>query len=218
MTKADKLNLIRATGVVAIMRAQSSDQLIAAADAVEAGGVKVIEVTMTTPGALGVIEEATKRYGQDVLFGAGTVLDAETARAAILAGAGFIVAPTLDLEAIALCNRYSIPVIPGCYTPTELLTAWESGADMLKLFPASFGGPDLVKAIMAPLPQLEIIPVGGVSLNTAAEFIKKGAAALGIGSSLINQELLDAADWAELTRRAAAFIQEVKKGRAERGL
>jgi 2-dehydro-3-deoxyphosphogluconate aldolase/(4S)-4-hydroxy-2-oxoglutarate aldolase len=218
MTKADKLNLIRATGVIAIIRAQSSDQLIAAADAVEAGGVKVIEVTMTTPGALGVIEKATRRYGQDVLFGAGTVLDAETARAAILAGAGFIVAPTLDLESIALCNRYGIPVIPGCYTPTELLTAWESGADMLKLFPASFGGPDLVKAIMAPLPQLEILPVGGVSLNTAAEFIKKGAAALGIGSSLINQEVLDAGDWAELTRRAAAFIQEVKRGRAERGL
>jgi 2-dehydro-3-deoxyphosphogluconate aldolase/(4S)-4-hydroxy-2-oxoglutarate aldolase len=214
MNKAEKLELIRQTGVIAIMRAQSSEQLIAAADAIRQGGVKVIEVTMTTPGALDVIAEATQRYGQEVLFGAGTVLDAETARAAILAGAGFVVAPTLSLPAIQLCNRYGIPVVPGCYTPTEMLTAWEAGADMIKLFPAEVGGPDLVKAILAPLPQLQIVPVGGVDLNIAAEFIRKGAVALGVGSSLINQKLLDAGDMAELTRRAAAFIEEVKKGRS----
>jgi 2-dehydro-3-deoxyphosphogluconate aldolase/(4S)-4-hydroxy-2-oxoglutarate aldolase len=214
MNKTAKLNLIRETGVVAIMRANSSDQLMAAADAIKAGGVKVIEVTMTTPGAIGVIAEATARYGEDVLFGAGTVLDTETARAAILAGAGFIVAPTLNLEVIALCNRYSIPVMPGCYTPTEMLTAWEAGADMIKLFPADVGGPALIKAIRAPLPQLDIVPVGGVNLDTAAEFIKKGAAALGVGSSLVNQKLLETGDMAELTRRAAAFIEAVKKGRA----
>jgi 2-dehydro-3-deoxyphosphogluconate aldolase/(4S)-4-hydroxy-2-oxoglutarate aldolase len=214
MNKTDKLNLIRETGVVAIMRANSSDQLMAAADAIKTGGVKVIEVTMTTPGAIGVIAEATARYGDDVLFGAGTVLDTETARAAILAGAGFIVAPTLNLEVIALCNRYSIPVMPGCYTPTEMLTAWEAGADMIKLFPADVGGPALIKAIRAPLPQLDIVPVGGVNLDTAAEFIKKGAAALGVGSSLVNQKLLETGDMAELTRRAAAFIEAVKKGRA----
>ncbi|MCL7454430.1 MAG: bifunctional 4-hydroxy-2-oxoglutarate aldolase/2-dehydro-3-deoxy-phosphogluconate aldolase [Anaerolineae bacterium] len=213
MNKHEKLQIIRETGVIAIMRAQSSDQLIAAADAIKAGGVRVIEVTMTTPGALAVIEEATRRYGQDVLFGAGTVLDAETARATILAGAGFVVAPTLDLETVALCNRYSIPVVPGCYTPTEMLAAWQAGADMIKLFPASVGGPDLVKAIRAPLPQLEIVPVGGVDLNTAAEFIRKGAAALGVGSSLVNQKLLDAGAWDELERRASAFVEEVRKGR-----
>ncbi len=213
MHKSDKLNLIRDTGVIAIMRAQSSGQLIAAADAIKAGGVRVIEVTMTTPGALDVIAEATKRYGDAVLFGAGSVLDAETARAAILAGADFIVAPTLNLDVIALCNRYSIPVMPGCFTPTEMLTAWEAGADMVKLFPAEIGGPALVKAIRAPLPQLEIVPVGGVDLNTAADFIRSGAAALGVGSSLVNQTLLDAGDMAELTRRAAAFIEEVQKGR-----
>ncbi len=214
MNKTDKLNLIRETGVVAIMRANSSDQLMAAADAIKTGGVKVIEVTMTTPGAIGVIAEATARYGDDVLFGAGTVLDTETARAAILAGAGFIVAPTLNLEVIALCNRYSIPVMPGCYTPTEMLTAWEAGADMIKLFPADVGGPALIKAIRAPLPQLDIVPVGGVNLDTAVEFIKKGAAALGVGSSLVNQKLLETGDMAELTRRAEAFIEAVKKGRA----
>ena len=214
MDKTAKLDLIRSTGVIAIMRAQSSEQLIAAADAIKAGGVRAIEVTMTTPGALDVIAKASARYGQDVLFGAGSVLDPETARAAILAGAGFVVAPTLHLGVVALCNRYSIPVMPGCYTPTEMLTAWEAGADMIKLFPASVGGPALIKAIRAPLPQLEIVPVGGVNLDTAAPFIANGAAALGVGSSLVNQKLLDAGDMGELTRRAEAFIAEVKKGRA----
>lgn len=213
MNKSEKLNLIRETGIVAIMRAKSSEQLIAAADAIKAGGVMVIEVTMTTPGALGVIEAAKTRYGEDVLFGAGSVLDTETARAAILAGADFVVAPTLNLDMVALCNRYSIPVMPGCYTPTEALTAWEAGADMIKLFPASVGGADFVKAILAPLPHLEIVPVGGVNLDTAANFIHKGAAALGVGSSLVNQKLLDAGDLDELTRRAKAFITEVQKGR-----
>jgi 2-dehydro-3-deoxyphosphogluconate aldolase/(4S)-4-hydroxy-2-oxoglutarate aldolase len=213
MDKPTKLNLIRETGVVAIMRAKSSEQLIAAADAIQAGGVLAIEVTMTTPGALAVIEQATHKYGDEVLFGAGSVLDAETARAAILAGAGFVVAPTLDLGTIVLCNRYSIPVMPGCYTPSEMLTAWQAGADMVKLFPASVGGPALIKAIRAPLPQLEIVPVGGVNLDTAADFIRNGAAALGVGSSLVNQKLLDAGDMAELTRRAKAFIEQVQVGR-----
>ena len=214
MNKMEKLNLIYETGVIAIMRAQSSAQLIAAADAIKEGGVRVIEVTMTTPGALEVIAQATMRYGDEVLFGAGSVLDPETARAAILAGAGFIVAPTLKVEVVELCNRYSIPVMPGIYTPTEALTAWEAGAEMVKLFPASFGGPALIKAIRAPLPQLDIVPVGGVNLNTAAEFIRAGAAALGVGSSLVNQKLLDMGDMEELTRRASCFIEEVVKGRA----
>lgn len=212
MNKTQKLNLIRETGVIAILRAQSSGQLIVAAEAIYQGGVRVIEVTMTTPNALGVIMEATTKFGEKVLFGAGSVLDVETARAAILAGAGFIVTPSLKTSVIELCNRYSIPVMPGCYTPTEILTAWETGADMVKLFPASIGGPELVKALLAPLPQIEIVPVGGVELNNAAEFIRCGASALGVGSSLVNQKLLDAGNMVELTRRAEAFISEVKKG------
>jgi 2-dehydro-3-deoxyphosphogluconate aldolase/(4S)-4-hydroxy-2-oxoglutarate aldolase len=215
MSKSEKLNVIRQSGVVAIMRTQSSEQLIAAAEAIKAGGVQVIEVTMTTPGALDVIARARAKFGEDVLFGAGSVLDAETARAAILSGAGLVVAPTLNLDVIALCSRYSVPVVPGCYTPTEMLTAWEAGADMVKLFPASIGGPNLVKAILAPLPQLEIVPVGGVNLDNAAEFIEKGAAALGVGSSLINQKLLDSGDMEELTRRAAAFVAAVQRGRGQ---
>jgi 2-dehydro-3-deoxyphosphogluconate aldolase/(4S)-4-hydroxy-2-oxoglutarate aldolase len=213
MDKNEKLEWIHESGVIAIMRAKSSDQLIQAADAIKAGGVKVIEVTMTTPGALQVIEEATRKYGQDVLFGAGTVLDAETARAAMLAGAEYIVAPTLNLEMIALCNRYAVPVVPGCYTPSEMLTAWDAGADIVKLFPASVGGPSLVKAILAPLPQLKILPVGGVNLDTAADFIQMGAYALGVGSSLINQTLMDTGDFDALQHRAEAFLEEVRRGR-----
>jgi 2-dehydro-3-deoxyphosphogluconate aldolase/(4S)-4-hydroxy-2-oxoglutarate aldolase len=213
MNKTEKLSLIRSTGVVAIMRARSSDQLIAAAEAIQAGGVRAIEVTMTTPGALEVIAAAVRKFGDEVLFGAGSVLDPETARAAILAGAGFIVAPTLNLGVIALCNRYSIPVMPGCFTPTEMLAAWEAGADFLKLFPAEVGGPGLVKAILAPFPQFQVVPVGGVDLGTASDFIRAGAVALGVGSSLVNQKLLDSGDLGELTRRAAAFIEAVIKAR-----
>lgn len=214
MKKHEKLDLIRETGIIAIMRAQSPGQLAAAADAIFAGGVRVIEVTMTTPGALDVIAAASARYGTAVLFGAGSVLDAETARTAILAGAGFVVSPTLNLDTIALCRRYSIPVMPGCYTPTEVLTAWEAGADMIKLFPAGFGGPALVKAILAPLPQLEIVPVGGVDLETAVPFIQAGAAALGVGSSLVDQKLLNSGSMDVLTDRAAAFIRAVNLARA----
>jgi 2-dehydro-3-deoxyphosphogluconate aldolase/(4S)-4-hydroxy-2-oxoglutarate aldolase len=213
MTKVEVLNTIRETGVIAIMRAQSSDQLIAAADAIKKGGVSVIEVTMTTPGALGVIAEAKARYGSDVAFGAGSVLDAETGRAAILAGADFVVSPILNLGLIELCNRYGVATMPGCYSPTEVITGWEAGADLIKLFPASVGGPDLVKAILAPLPQVRIVPVGGVDLETAADFIRKGATALGVGSSLVSQKLLDSGDLDELTRRAAAFVAEVRNGR-----
>ena len=197
------------------MRSQSSDQLIAAADAIRKGGVRVIEVTMTTPGALDVIAAAKKRYGSDIIFGAGSVLDSETGRIAILAGADFVVSPTLNLDVVELCHRYAIPVAPGCYSPTEILTGWEAGADLIKLFPASIGGPNLIKDILAPLPQVPIVPVGGVNLDTAANFIKMGAVALGVGSSLVNQKLLDSGDLNELTRRAEAFIGQVKKGREQ---
>jgi len=213
MKSHEKMQWIRQTGVIAILRASSSAQLIAAAEAVREGGVRAIEVTMTTPGALQVISEAVERFGDDVLFGAGTVLDAETARAAILAGAAFLVTPTLNRKVIRLARRYSVPVMPGCYTPTEMLEAWEAGAEMIKFFPASVGGPAMLKAILAPLPQLEVAPVGGVTLENAAEFIRAGAAALGVGGELVNQKLLDAGDFSEITRRAAAFIAEVARGR-----
>jgi 2-dehydro-3-deoxyphosphogluconate aldolase/(4S)-4-hydroxy-2-oxoglutarate aldolase len=213
MRKAETINIICETGVIAIMRAKSSEQLVAAADAIYKGGVRAIEVTMTTPGALDVIAQAKQQLGSEVIFGAGTVLDPETGRLAILAGADFVVSPTLNLGLVELCNRYGVPAMPGCYSPTEILAGWQAGADFIKLFPASAGGPDLLQAILAPLPQVRIVPVGGVDLDTAAAFIRKGAAALGVGSSLINQKLLDAADMGELTRRAAAFVEQVSRGR-----
>ena len=202
-------------GVVAIMRAKSSDQLLEAAEAVREGGVTAIEVTMTTPGALAVIEQAVARYGEHVLFGAGTVLDPESARAAILSGAQFIVAPTLNVQTVELCRRYSIPVMPGAYTPTEILTAWQAGADFIKVFPASVGGPPFIKALKAPLPQVRLVPVGGVDLTTTADFIRAGADLVGVGSELVSQKLLDAHDFAGITERARRFREEVAKGRGK---
>lgn len=211
LSKSQKLDLVRQTKIIAIMRAKQSAQMLTAAEAIHAGGVRVIEVTMTTPGALDLISEANQRFGDDVLFGAGSVLDAETARLAILAGAGFVVAPTLSLPVIQMCRHYSIPVMPGCYTPTECLTAWEAGADMIKLFPADVRGPDFVKAILAPMPQLEIVPVGGVTVDNVGEFIRKGATAVGVGSSLINQTLVEQGEFIDLTRRARAFMKAIER-------
>jgi 2-dehydro-3-deoxyphosphogluconate aldolase/(4S)-4-hydroxy-2-oxoglutarate aldolase len=202
-------------GVVAIMRAKSSDQLLKAADALLAGGVTAIEVTMTTPGALEIIRSARERYGSEVLFGVGSVLDPETARAAILAGAQFVVGPTLNLKTIEICKRYSVPVIPGAYTPTEILTAWEAGADAVKVFPASVGGPAYIKAVKAPLPQIRVAAVGGVNLDTAQDFIHSGTDILGVGSALVNQKLLDAQDFATISERARRFREEVNKGRGQ---
>ena len=207
------LALIRETAVIAIIRASSSDQLLYAADAIREGGLCVIEVTMTTPGALSIIEQAVSKYDQDVLFGAGTVLDSETARAAILAGAQFVVGPSFSSAVVDTCHRYSVPVIPGAYTPTEALTAWESGADMVKIFPASVGGPPFIRALKAPLPQLDLVPVGGVNLKTTAAFIQAGASAVGVGSSLVNQTLLDSQKFAEITGRSRRFAEEVERGR-----
>ena len=215
MRKREVLSLIRTTGVIAIMRAKSSDQLINAAEAIRKGGICVIEVTMTTPDALDVIQKAKTVLSDSALFGAGSVLDSETARLAISAGADFIVAPNLNRDVISLCNRYCVPIIPGCFTPTEIINAIEAGADMIKLFPANLGGPEFIKSLLAPFPQLEIIPVGGVNLDTASEFIRNGAVALGIGSSLINQKLLDLADMEVITKNAVAFIHEVEKGRKD---
>jgi 2-dehydro-3-deoxyphosphogluconate aldolase/(4S)-4-hydroxy-2-oxoglutarate aldolase len=214
MGKNEAMELIQNTGVIAIMRAKSSGQLLAAAEAIRAGGVHTIEVTMTTPGALDVIKQATERFGSDVLLGVGSVLDPESARAAVLAGAQFVVCPTLNPDTIEMCNRYSIPVVPGAYTPTEILTAWEAGADIVKVFPAGVGGPDYIKAIKAPLPQVKLVPVGGVDLNTAADFIRAGSEIIAVGSALVNQELLDAKDFDTIVERAHRFREEVAKGRS----
>jgi 2-dehydro-3-deoxyphosphogluconate aldolase/(4S)-4-hydroxy-2-oxoglutarate aldolase len=213
MNALQSLQKILSGGVIAIMRAPSAAQLLDAAKAIYEGGVDVIEVTMTTPGALSVVEQAVSQFGEQVLFGAGSVLDPETARLAILAGAQFVVSPTLNLDTIEMCKRYSVPVIPGAYTPTEILTAWEHGADIVKVFPASVGGPAYIKAIKAPLPQVRLAAVGGVTVENTAQFFSAGIDVVGVGAELVNARLLESGAFDEITRRARAFRQEVEKAR-----
>ena len=196
------LEVILYTGLIAILRAQRSDKVPLIFDALRAGGVRAAEVTLTTPDALTLITQTREQYGDALTIGAGTVLDPESARAAILAGAQFIVTPTLNLRTIELCRRYSITVIPGAYTPTEILSAWEAGADIVKLFPADSGGPTYLKAIKAPLPHVRIAPTGGVDETTTAAFLRAGASALGVGSALVSQKLVDADDYTSITERA----------------
>jgi len=216
MSKSQTINQIIQTGLIPVIRAESSDIAMRAIDAIREGGVSVLEITMTVPGAVRVIEEVAKRLGDDAIVGAGTVLDAETARACILAGAQFIVSPALDLETISCCRRYSIPVMPGALTPSEVVTAWKAGADFVKVFPANaLGGPSYIKALKAPLPQIELVPTGGVSLKTAANFIKAGAAALGVGSDLVDTKALRTGNDKVITERARQFIEIVKSARQD---
>ncbi|MBC7797039.1 MAG: bifunctional 2-keto-4-hydroxyglutarate aldolase/2-keto-3-deoxy-6-phosphogluconate aldolase [Pyrinomonadaceae bacterium] len=215
MKSAEIINRIKEIGVVPVVRASSSEEAMEAIEAVKAGGINVLEITMTVPGAIRLIEQVTNRYGNDVLVGAGTVLDPETARACILAGAQFIVSPSLNVATIELCKRYSIPVTPGALTPTEVVTAWQAGADVVKVFPCNaLGGASYLKSLKAPFPQIELIPTGGVNLNTAADFIKAGAMALGVGGDLVDLKLLREGKGSIITERAAEFLEIVKKARA----
>ena len=187
MKKMEILERIHAVGLLPVLRAASAQQALTIAGAILAGGVTVLEVTMTVPGALQVIEQLVKHHDEALLVGAGTVLDAETARSCLLAGAQFIVSPALELRTIELCRRYSVPVMPGALTPTEIVTAWQAGADVVKIFPASaVGGAKYLKALQGPLPQIQMIPTGGVSLSTAEEFLEAGAFALGVGGDLVD--------------------------------
>src|SRR6478736_6951151 len=182
MTKAEIVKQIEDLGLVPVVRASSADEAMQVIEAIKAGGVNVLEITMTVPGAVRVIEKVADKYGSDVLVGAGTVLDPETARACLLAGAQFIVSPALNLDTIALCHRYGAPIAPGVLTPTEVITAWRAGVDFVKVLPCgSVGGASYIKNLKAPLPQIELVPTGGVSLKTAASFIEAGAAAIGVG-------------------------------------
>ena len=214
MSKPEIIDRIVNPGIVAIIRADSSEQLMGAAEALYEGGVTGMEVTMTTPNALQVINDVAKRFGKKVLIGVGTVLDTETCRAAILAGSQFVVTPVTRPEVITLCNRYGVPIAAGAYTPTEALTAYEAGADFVKIFPADQLGPTYIKNILAPMPQLQIIPTGGVTVATVDAFIKAGSVALGAGSSLVSKEILKSQDWKKLTETAAAFVEAIKKARA----
>lgn len=205
----DILNRLMDGKVVAVVRLDSGEQLIHVAEALKAGGLIAIEFTMSTPGALDMVKQAAAHFGVNVLMGAGTVLDPETARAAILAGAEFIVTPTLNIATIELSKRYGKPIISGAFTPTEILTAWEAGADLVKVFPASVGGPGYIKAVLAPLPQVRVVPTGGVSAENAAEYINAGATALGIGGNLVNKTAVARGDWDAITGEARRIMAAI---------
>lgn len=213
-SKQEVLGRIREVGIVPVIRAESPDEAAAAVAAIRAGGVSVLEITLTVPRAVRLIEELSERVGDEALVGAGTVLDADSARACILAGARFVVSPALDFDTIACCRRYGVPVFPGALTPTEVVRAWQAGADMVKVFPCgNVGGASYVKSLKAPLPQIELVPTGGVNLQTAADFIKAGASALGVGADLVDLKALRAGNASLITERARQFVEIVRVAR-----
>lgn len=213
MSRHENLQRVLSTGIVAIIRANSGEQLVPVARALYEGGVDVIEVTFTVPNAIEVLTAVKRDLGKQILLGAGTVLDPETARAAILAGAEFLVSPIVNLDVIKLGIRYDKLVMPGAYTPTEVLTAWEAGAEVVKLFPADIGGPAYLKALKGPLPQVRILPTGGVNLQTLPEFFKAGACAVGLGSSLVERDAVDKGDFARIRDLARQYVELVKQVR-----
>ena len=216
MTREEVLQQIRKVALVPVLRATSAELAIKAAAAIEAGGVSLLEVTMTVPGAIDVISAVIKSSQGRVVVGAGTVLDPETARACIIAGARFVVSPALNLRTIEVCRRYSIAVIPGALTPTEIVTAWEAGADIVKVFPCgSLGGPKYLAALKGPLPQIELIPTGGVSLSNAADFLAAGACALGVGSDLVDSSALAKGNLDVITENASKYAAVVQQARSK---
>jgi 2-dehydro-3-deoxyphosphogluconate aldolase/(4S)-4-hydroxy-2-oxoglutarate aldolase len=215
MTGNENLQRVLDSGIVAILRAPSSEQLINVARALFEGGIDVIEVTFTVPDALEVLAAVKKEMGSRVLLGAGTVLDPETARAALLAGAEFIVAPVVNLDVIRLCKRYDKPVMPGAFTPTEILTAWEAGADLIKVFPSDSVGPGYIKALRGPFPQIRLMPTGGVNLQTLPDFVKAGACAVGVGSSLVEPQAVRDGNMDRLRDLAAQYMHVLKAARAK---
>jgi 2-dehydro-3-deoxyphosphogluconate aldolase / (4S)-4-hydroxy-2-oxoglutarate aldolase len=214
-SKQDVLRKIAEVGLVPVVRAQSADEAMKVVDAIREGGVPVLEITMTVPGAIGVMEALVRRFGSDVLLGAGTVLDPETARACMLAGARFVVSPALNPATIEMCRRYSVPVMPGALTPTEVVAAWTAGADVVKVFPCgAVGGASYIKALKAPLPQIDMIPTGGVSVKTAADFIKAGSMALGVGADLVDTQAIRDGNARAVTEKAREYLRLVQEARA----
>lgn len=214
MYQRDSLQLIRDTGIVAVIRGATASSVIEIAKALAAAGVRAVEVAMNTSGALDMIQESREVMPHDVLLGAGTVLDGETARAAISAGASFILSPSLSPDVIRTCNRYSVAVIPGVLTPTEVVTAAEMGVKMVKVFPADSVGPSYIRALRGPLPHIEYMPVGGISLSNAGDFIRAGASALGVGGGLVSRSAVENGDFRQITEAAARFIEEVRQARS----
>jgi 2-dehydro-3-deoxyphosphogluconate aldolase/(4S)-4-hydroxy-2-oxoglutarate aldolase len=213
MSREETLRRILDCGIVAVVRSESPEQLVAVVSALADGGVTAAEITFTVPDAVEVIRRVRKELGDRVVLGAGTVLDPETARAALLAGAEYLVAPTVNLDVIRLARRYDKAVMPGAFTPTEALSAWEAGADVVKIFPADVGGPAFLKALRGPLPQVRLMPTGGVDLTTAEAFLKAGACCLGVGSQLVEPAAVKAGKMERITELARAYSAIVRRFR-----
>ncbi|MEQ1853860.1 MAG: bifunctional 4-hydroxy-2-oxoglutarate aldolase/2-dehydro-3-deoxy-phosphogluconate aldolase [Chthoniobacteraceae bacterium] len=213
MNKTDLVQRLLDPGVIGILRADSATRLVDAIRALAAGGITALEVTMTTPSALDVIAEARKTSGDRFAIGVGSVLDAETARQAMIAGAQFVVTPVVRPDVIRICNRYGVPIACGATTPTEALTAHELGSDFIKIFPADHLGHAYIRTILAPLPMLRIIPTGGVTPENVADFFAAGCVAVGAGSTLLQRDALEAGAWDRVTARAAQFVTAARKAR-----
>ncbi len=207
------LDRVLTSGIVAVIRSTDGEILVDVAEALVAGGVDIVEITFTVPKPHQVLERVCDRLGDRAVVGAGTVLDAETARAAILSGAQFVVTPVVSVPAIELCRRYAKAVFAGAFSPTEVLTAWQAGADIVKVFPAEIGGPAHLKALRGPLPHVRLMPTGGVTLATAADFLNAGACALGVGGSLVESQAIAARDFERITSLARQFTEIVRTTR-----
>ncbi len=210
------LRRIHDVGLIPVVRAESADMARRAVAAVRAGGIPVVEITMTVPGAVDVIKNLAAEIGCETLIGAGTVLDEQTARRCVEAGAQFIVSPALDFRTIEACKEMDVVMIAGALTPTEIYTAWSAGSDLVKVFPAgALGGPSYFKSLKGPLPQIKLVPTGGVSLFTAAAFIEAGAEALGVGTDLIDVKALKAGQDSDISARARQYVEIVQRTRAK---
>jgi 2-dehydro-3-deoxyphosphogluconate aldolase / (4S)-4-hydroxy-2-oxoglutarate aldolase len=216
LTKHKVLGLIRDVGIVPIIRTSSVESAIKSVEAVYNGGIRAAEITMTVPGAVQALEKVADKFGDKLVLGAGTVLDPETARICMLAGAQFFVTPALNVKTIEMARRYSKAICPGALTPTEVVTAWDAGADVVKVFPCgNVGGPKYIKALKGPLPQIEMIPTGGVNLETTPEFLKAGACAVAVGGELVDAKLVQAGEYGKIEELAKKYLDLIVKTRAE---
>jgi 2-dehydro-3-deoxyphosphogluconate aldolase/(4S)-4-hydroxy-2-oxoglutarate aldolase len=215
MEKHEIIKRMLAEGLIPLIRASSASDAMDVSIAIKDGGASFLEITMTVPGAIEVVKELSLKYGDEFIIGAGTVLDAETGRAAIFAGAQFIVSPTLNFELISLAHRYSVVAIPGAMSPTEILTAWEAGADLVKVFPAGqLGGPDYIRAVKGPFPKILLMPAGGVNIDNAGDFIRAGSAAVAVGSELVQKKAVKEKAFHIITENTRAFIEAIREGKA----
>lgn len=216
MDKQTVLSFIKDVGVMPVVRTPSAESAVKAIEAIHAGGIRAAEITMTVPGAIKALETLAEKFGDKIVLGAGTVLDPETARICMLAGAEFLVTPSLKLATIEMAERYGKVMCPGALTPTEVLTAWEAGADIVKVFPCgNVGGPKYIKALKAPFPQIEMIPTGGVNLTTAGEFLKAGACAVAVGADLIDDKTIGEGRFDVFEERARKYLEVIAKARQE---